>query len=121
MSFIRINVVIKIAGMVNLILTPVLYPGRPVQEDRLKKEFVVIRDIGISEHIEMSSRQFMLAGTLMKCANLDYMLEATYTLCEQKARYTKSFLKSCSQTVKLTSINLTIHIIIRNWFENLCF
>ncbi len=72
----RIRVHKNITVTDNLSLRRVLYSGRPVQEDRLKKEFVVIRDMMISEDIEVRNvpGKFMLTDSLTKSANPDYLM-----------------------------------------------
>ena len=74
----RIGVYKNLAVTDNLSLRRVLYSGRPVQEDRLKKELVVIRDMIMSEDIEVRyvPGKFMLAECLTKSANPDYLMSS---------------------------------------------
>ncbi len=74
----RIRVQKNVVVTDNLSLRRVLYSCRPVQEDRLKKEFVVIRDFMVTEDIEVRyvPWKFMLADCLTKSANPEYLLTA---------------------------------------------
>ena len=74
----RIRIKKNIAVIDNLSLRRVQYSGRPVQEDRLKKEFVVIRDMMVSEDIEVRYMpgKFILADCLTKSANPDYLINS---------------------------------------------
>ena len=79
----RIRVKKNIALTDNLSLRRVIYSGRPVQEDRLKKEFVVIRDMMISEDVEVRyvPGKVMLADSLRKSANPEHHVE-----CDEENR-----------------------------------
>ena len=74
----RIRVQKNIAVTDILSLRRVLYSGRPVQEDRLKKEVVVMRDMMISEDIEVRCvpGKFMLADCLTKSANPENLMNS---------------------------------------------
>ena len=62
----------------NLSLRRVLYSGRPVQEERLKKEFVVLRDMMVSESIDVRyiPGKLMLADSLTNSASPETLLDA---------------------------------------------